>query len=728
MTLTSDSAVLDLVTSAGNGDVVPYTSYPLDSSRVLLGLVNLVRRAERDTAPERADANLCGLISPRVFRSLLNSLLFRDPATLRHSQRVGRLATGLAKYLGWEDRNLRAIQIAALLHDLGKVGVPDSILFKPARLNSDELRLMTKSYLIGVDLLEMCRVDPLIIRIITDSHHRYSREPGANATFSDIHQGARILVVADAYESLSNDQVFRRAKAHDEILKLLNENAGTQFDGNIVSALQRWIHTYGPPALDGTMNDDDSLIHYYQPASDAELAEAANLSHLFSYLQTLDELYDGFSIIDCSRRMLVWNRGAVKTHRRPAREVLNTIWKPQVFGYADDRGVPLATSQCPLEAIFATGSSYAATLNMTDGEGEPVSVELQAFPLIDRNQRLQAVAEIYRRTERDETSHVSPEVHALKMMASRDALTRVANRGELDSQIEQLLKKYNSESQNEVFSVIFVDADHFKSINDKHGHTVGDQVLVELARLLQHESYSGEIIGRYGGEEFIVLCPATDVELAVRKSERFRMSIQSMRFADYPSLRITASFGVSQVVNGDTVASLVERADKALYQAKQTGRNRTCHLMTTDSRRSAHRFSTDEEEDPLRLIQRFYIGVGQSVVPKMAGFVEAHRAKLLVVEPGRVKMQCGQGTIFGMWGWTNSTRPVILEIVLPELVEEQRGHASRRGPNSPEAICVTIQPKGRPNSQAIFQNRAKLLMQDLKSYLVPCDRQPGIGG
>lgn len=728
MTLTSDSAVLDLATSAGNSEVAPYTSYPLDSSRVLLGLVNLVRRAERDRAPEYADVKLYGLISPRVFRSLLNGLLFRDPLTLRHSQRVGRLAMGLAKYLGWEDRNLKAIQIAALLHDLGKIGVPDSILFKPARLNFDELRLMTKNYLIGVDLLEMCRVDPLIVRIITDSHYRYSRESRGNASLCDIHQGARILVVADAYESLSNDQVFRRAKPHDEILKLLNENAGTQFDGNIVSALQRWIHTYGPPALDSTISDHDSLMHYYQPTINAELAEAANLSHLFSYLQTLEELYDGLCIIDSSRRMLVWNRGAVKTHRRPACEVLNTIWKPQVFGYADDRGAPLAPSQCPLEAIFATGSSYAATVNMTDGEGEPVSVELQAFPLIDRNQRLQAVAEIYRRTERDETSHVSPEVHALKMMASRDALTRVANRGELDSQIEQLLKKYNSESQSEFFSVIFVDADHFKSINDKHGHTAGDQVLVDLARLLQHESYSGEIIGRYGGEEFIVVCPETDLELAVRKSERFRMSIQSMRFADHPSLRITASFGVSQVIKGDTVASLVERADKALYQAKQTGRNRTCHLMASDSRRPGHHTSTDLDEDPLRFMQRFYIGVVQSIVPKMAGFVEAHHAKLLVVEPGRVKMQCGSGTVFGMWGWTNSLRPVIVEIVLPDLVKEQQGRASRRGPNLPEAICVTITPKGHPNSQSAFQYRAKLLMQDLKSYLVPCDRQPGIGG
>ncbi|MBA4031508.1 MAG: hypothetical protein C0478_11560 [Planctomyces sp.] len=721
MTLTSDSAVLDLMAPAGNGEVVHVASYPLDSSRVLLGLVNLVRRAERDNTPDRADAQLHGLISHRVFRSLLNGLQFRDPATMRHSQRVARLATGLAKYLGWEDRNLRALEIAALLHDLGKIGVPDSVLFKPARLNSDELRLMTQHYMLGIDVLETCRVDPLIVRIITDSHHRYSRDPRGGSTFSEIHQGARILVVADAYESLSHDQVFRRAKAHDEILKLLNENAGTQFDGNIVSALQRWIHTYGPPALDGTMADDDPLMHYFMAPNEAELAEAANLSHLFSYLHTLDSLYDGMSIIDANRRILVWDRGAARTFKRSAAEVLGVTWKPQFFGYADDRGVPLAASQCPMEAICATGASYAATLNMNNGEGEPVSIELQAFPLIDKHQRLQAIAEIYRRTERDDEAETSPELHALKMLASRDALTRVANRGELDSQIELLLKKFNAEAVSEPFSVIFVDADHFKSINDKHGHTVGDQVLVDLARLLQHESYSGEIIGRYGGEEFIVVCPATDIELAIRKSERFRMSIQAMRFADHPALRITASFGVTQVVRGDTVATLVGRADKALYEAKQTGRNRTCQLMSAHGRKSSNGTSQDDD-DPFKFVQRFYIGIGQGIVQKLSGFIEDHQAKLLTVEPGRVKMQCGGGTIFGLWGWTDGMRPVTVEIVLPELINEHNGHASRRSPNSPESICVTVQAKGNPRSEATFQTRAKRLLADLKSYLVPCDR------
>jgi diguanylate cyclase (GGDEF)-like protein len=120
----------------------------------------------------------------------------------------------------------------------------------------------------------------------------------------------------------------------------------------------------------------------------------------------------------------------------------------------------------------------------------------------------------------------SREYVELKLAATRDPLTGVANRGQLETQLRHMLEEFHSNEGTRHLSTIFLDVDKFKRINDNYGHQVGDQVLVDLTRLLQHETYSGEIIGRYGGEEFVVLCPDTDLDAAVRRAERLRHAIQ----------------------------------------------------------------------------------------------------------------------------------------------------------------------------------------------------------
>ena len=124
--------------------------------------------------------------------------------------------------------------------------------------------------------------------------------------------------------------------------------------------------------------------------------------------------------------------------------------------------------------------------------------------------------------------------------------------------------------------MIFLDVDHFKGINDTFGHKAGDQVLVDLTRLLQNDTFSGEIIGRYGGEEFVVVCPDADLESACRRAERLRLAISKSSIGGIARLSVTSSFGVATTRLGDTVQTLFERADMCLLRAKEAGRNRTC--------------------------------------------------------------------------------------------------------------------------------------------------------
>jgi len=158
----------------------------------------------------------------------------------------------------------------------------------------------------------------------------------------------------------------------------------------------------------------------------------------------------------------------------------------------------------------------------------------------------------------------------LEHLANTDRLTKIPNRMLLDHVMESEFKR--SQIENIPLSIILIDLDYFKNVNDTFGHQVGDYVLVETAKLFQASVRVSDTIGRWGGEEFLVICPSTPLEDALRLAEKIRATL-----VDYPFTKVgqkTASFGVASYVPGDTLHSIISRSDKALYAAKENGRNR----------------------------------------------------------------------------------------------------------------------------------------------------------
>ena len=195
--------------------------------------------------------------------------------------------------------------MAALVHDIGKIGVPDHILFKPDKLSTEEAELMDLHRNIGIDVLQACRVNHEVIDIVSQAHNHFN---GASHGFrrigSDVHQGARILAVADAYELLSTDQEYRPRLPHDEIIDTLMESAGSRFDGNVIRMLQRWIESDGLPY----QTDDGPRTpapNWEAPSESSATADAGFICHIFSYLYFLESLYDGFTLVDSDLRFVV---------------------------------------------------------------------------------------------------------------------------------------------------------------------------------------------------------------------------------------------------------------------------------------------------------------------------------------------------------------------------------------------------------------------------------------
>lgn len=158
----------------------------------------------------------------------------------------------------------------------------------------------------------------------------------------------------------------------------------------------------------------------------------------------------------------------------------------------------------------------------------------------------------------------------LEKLATTDKLTNLYNRRKIEELLEFEINR--SERFNHNFGLAIVDIDKFKEVNDTYGHQIGDKVLKELASILNTNRRKTDFVGRYGGEEFVIICPESDVQGVIKLMETFKEKICNYKFSKVENK--TASFGVTMSQRGDTIESILKRADDALYQAKDNGRNK----------------------------------------------------------------------------------------------------------------------------------------------------------
>lgn len=163
----------------------------------------------------------------------------------------------------------------------------------------------------------------------------------------------------------------------------------------------------------------------------------------------------------------------------------------------------------------------------------------------------------------------------LAKLSVTDRLTHLYNREKSDVVLDQELERAVRYGTN--FGIMMVDVDHFKKVNDTHGHPVGDRILIELATILRSNSRTVDLVGRWGGEEFLIICPELDRDGLMTMAEKIRTEIEKHHFPIIDHK--TASFGITVYKTGDEICDLIDRADRALYQAKENGRNQTTELL-----------------------------------------------------------------------------------------------------------------------------------------------------
>lgn len=158
----------------------------------------------------------------------------------------------------------------------------------------------------------------------------------------------------------------------------------------------------------------------------------------------------------------------------------------------------------------------------------------------------------------------------LRKTSITDPLTGVYNRLHLDNTLKNLLNR--ATRSEHPLSVLLLDVDYFKRINDEHGHLVGDQVLAALAEVLQHITRDMDLVGRWGGEEFLVICPDADAAVAHKVAERLLHEVRNQSLAS--GVTVTVSIGIATSTASSTAESMLQAADQHMYEAKTAGRNR----------------------------------------------------------------------------------------------------------------------------------------------------------
>jgi diguanylate cyclase (GGDEF)-like protein/PAS domain S-box-containing protein len=290
-----------------------------------------------------------------------------------------------------------------------------------------------------------------------------------------------------------------------------------------------------------------------------------------TYRAILDHLQDGVYMVDATRRITYWNRGAERLSGYTCEETVGRSCGDGLLIHTDETGHPLCEVACPVAATLQDGQMREARVFLHHRGGYRVPVAIRVAPLQDAEGRITAVVEVFN----DDSARLAVETRAaeLEQLAHLDALTGLPNRLALEAALET--RDYEARRYGWSFGAVMADIDHFKQVNDTYGHDVGDDVLKMVGQTLLKGSRDTDTVGRWGGEEFLVVVPHASVGSLRALANRLRGLVEasSLHRAGV-NLHVTASLGAALARPDEDLSGLIKRADVMLYRGKQRGRNR----------------------------------------------------------------------------------------------------------------------------------------------------------
>jgi diguanylate cyclase (GGDEF)-like protein/PAS domain S-box-containing protein len=288
------------------------------------------------------------------------------------------------------------------------------------------------------------------------------------------------------------------------------------------------------------------------------------------YKQLLENLYDGVYFVDRDRKIMYWNKGAEQISGYPQEKVLGSYCHNNLLQHVTENGVQLCHNGCPLKATIEDGCPRETEIYLRHADGFRVPVLVRTSPIRDEKGEIIGAVEVF--SNNQTIMKMKRRVSKLEQTVIYDPLTQIGNRKHIEVKINSALQEY--QYMRFPFGVLFIDIDHFKSVNDTYGHIFGDKVLRAVANTLRHNLRETDTCGRWGGEEFLALVFRLDNNTLKAIAEKLRSLVeQTVVTSEVGEINVTISIGATLVHNEDTLESLICRADKLMYKSKANGRN-----------------------------------------------------------------------------------------------------------------------------------------------------------
>ena len=555
--------------------------------------------------------------------ALATAIDAKDQTTHFHVRRVQLYCERMGELMGLSPSEIKALKAGALLHDIGKLAVPDHILNKPGKLTEAEFERMKVHTTVGAQILERVNFPYPVVPIVLYHHEQWDgRGYPEGLKGEEIPLTARILSVVDCFDSAREDRPYRRGMTPEEACAMLRRGAGGHFDPRVVEVflrhLPRFEEEITAQGLDnrGLTNEEwehRDLLGEESPGDAAHAgvhrSEAPHyLSQITNAHREVYALYEiartfGSSLdIEDTVSVLVNKVGHVVPF-----DLCAVYLYDEEKGYATAahvagrhaevlRGRAVAAGEGVVGFVLANRRSSYLLDPMLDFQGVELPEGCQfrsmvALPLT-KDERLVGALAVYSAEPRRYTddhlrlldtvarlasdalsnamSHAQAESNALT-----DTLTGLPNARAMYVRYEQ--EAARSRRTGKPFQVVMLDLDDFKQVNDSFGHKTGDRMLREVARILQAQLREYDFLARYAGDEFVALVQDLSAEQTVELRERIERAVSkfSLHVRGDKHARVGISVGSATYgVHGETLDQLLIGADEAMYSAKSFHKQR----------------------------------------------------------------------------------------------------------------------------------------------------------
>jgi diguanylate cyclase (GGDEF)-like protein/putative nucleotidyltransferase with HDIG domain len=584
--------------------VLPLVYWMYRSYRIYLDRLE----AEKKHTEEIADLHL------RTIEALSLAIEAKDHSTHDHLRRVQTYAVQLGKDLGLTDAELNALRAASMLHDIGKLAVPEQILSKPGRLTPEEFDRMKIHPIVGAEILDRVQFPYPVVPIVRSHHEKWD---GSGYPYGlkreAIPIGARILSVVDCFDALTSERPYRRAMSADDAMKHLVSEIDTSFDPRVVAAIEkRYVEleqgvrrsetTKSPfPTVTNSNRSVAPSAGFADVPNAAEVRATSFLASivsarqeaqlLFELAQTLGNslsLRETLSVVAIRLKEMIPYDLIVfyvcQDQRLVPRYVhgvdydlfrsLDIPIGQGISGWVAQNKKPIINGDPMAESkhlgdptrVSVLRSTLSIPLQGRDGVAGVLTLylkEKQAFTKDHLRMLMAASSKLGLSVEN------SLQFEKAQDSASTDFLTGLPNARSICAHLDSELAR--SERSGQPLAVLLCDLNGFKTVNDNFGHLVGNKLLEEIARNFRTVCREYDLVGRLGGDEFVLVLPEFTTTTVKELLPRIELAVVEAGRIVCGKKVVTVSVGAAfYPQNGVTAEELLSEADRAMYEAKES--------------------------------------------------------------------------------------------------------------------------------------------------------------